>query len=50
MHLLSGGTGRVPVVTPQGMLLSQDTMHLTRAGARFVGGMVFQDPALQGLR
>ena len=50
MQMLSDGTGLVPVVTPEGMLVSQDTMHLTRAGARFVGRSVFQHPALRDLR
>jgi len=41
---LSNGDQRVPVFTPSGRFISQDTRHLTRDGACFYGGVL--DPLL----
>jgi peptidoglycan/LPS O-acetylase OafA/YrhL len=35
-----------PLFTPAGRLISHDGGHLTRAGARYVGALLFQDPLL----
>ena len=35
IELVIDDDGRVPVFTPDGMFISQDTRHLTRAGARY---------------
>ncbi|MBD3729195.1 MAG: acyltransferase [Sphingomonadales bacterium] len=42
--------GRVPLFTPDGLLVTQDRRHLTPAGARWLGGMLFQAPQLRHLR
>ncbi|MEN2785431.1 acyltransferase family protein [Sphingomonas qilianensis] len=44
LKLIADRTGRVPVFTPDRRLISQDTHHLTRAGARYIGGIVFHQP------
>lgn len=46
MAMLSDDQGRVRVFTPEGKFISQDHEHLTRSGARYVGGIIFRDPAL----
>lgn len=46
---ISDGEGRVPVFTPDRKFISQDTNHLTKAGARYIGSILFRDPALQRL-
>jgi hypothetical protein len=46
-HLSPDGR-RIPVFDAQGNLLSADRMHVTRAGARFVGARIFSDPAWRG--
>jgi len=50
LALLDQGDGRVPVFTPDRKLISQDRRHLTQAGARYVGAIVFQHPALRWLK
>jgi hypothetical protein len=41
------GTGwDCPIFTPAGELISWDGSHLTSAGARYVGSLLFQDPRL----
>ena len=35
-----------PMFTPEGHLISHDGSHLTREGARWLGGLVFADPRL----
>jgi hypothetical protein len=35
-----------PIFTPAGELISHDGSHLTQAGARYVGALLFQDPLL----
>ena len=40
---------RVAVFTPDRKFISQDREHLTRAGAAYVGGIVFRDPRLRAL-
>lgn len=44
---LSDSDGRIPVFTPDHKLISQDRSHLTQAGARYVGKILFADPRLQ---
>jgi hypothetical protein len=41
---------RVPVFTPDHELISQDTHHLTPAGARYLGKLLFEHPLLQPLQ
>ena len=52
VELVIDDEGRVPVFTPGGMFISQDTRHLTRAGARYFAGLfdarlaaIFERPA-----
>jgi hypothetical protein len=44
--LVCGGDA-CPLFTPQGELISGDGSHLTRAGARYVGRLLFADPHLR---
>ena len=46
LALLDDGSGTVPVFAPAARFISQDRLHLTRAGARLVGTLVFAQPAL----
>lgn len=48
--LISDGEGRVPVFTEDGMLISQDRVHLTKAGAKYVGKRLFEHPLLMPLK
>lgn len=50
VEMLGDAQGRMPVVTPEGHLISQDTTHLTRAGAAYVGKILFGDPRLSELK
>ena len=47
---IADAEGRVPLMTPAGELISEDGAHLTRAGARYVGSIVFEHPLLRPLR
>jgi hypothetical protein len=47
--MISDADGRVPVFTPTGKFISEDRTHLTEAGARYIGSIVFQHPALSAL-
>jgi peptidoglycan/LPS O-acetylase OafA/YrhL len=47
--LLDDGTGTVPVFTPGHKFISQDTKHLTKAGARYLGDKVFAQPQFSWL-
>jgi hypothetical protein len=49
LAMLSDADGRVAVFTPDRKFISQDTRHVTRAGARYVGSIIFRHPALQAL-
>ncbi len=49
LAMLSDAEGRVPVFTPDRKLISQDNRHVTRAGARYVGSIIFQHPVLRAL-
>lgn len=49
LAMLDRGDGRVPAFTPDHMFISQDRAHLTQAGARYLGPMVFRHPALSDL-
>ena len=44
--LICGGD-TCPLFTPDGELISGDGSHLTPAGARYVGGLLFADPRLR---
>lgn len=44
MAPISDAVGRVPVFTPDHLLISQDGLHLTPAGARWLGRQVFALP------
>lgn len=39
-----------PTFTPEGALVSADGAHLTRQGSRYLGGLLFADPALSPYR
>jgi peptidoglycan/LPS O-acetylase OafA/YrhL len=49
LGMLMDGERRVAVFTPDHKFISQDREHLTRAGAAYVGGIVFRDPRLRAL-
>ena len=40
------GAADCPLFTPEGALISLDGAHLTRAGAKYVGDLLFADPPL----
>ena len=40
---------RCPVFTPEGQLISFDYGHLTAAGARYLGGLIFKHRGLASL-
>lgn len=42
--------GQVPLFTPEGSLVTQDRLHLTPAGARWLGKQMFETPQLRHLR
>ena len=44
--ILCGAWPDCPLFTPGGELISHDGDHLTRAGARFLGARLFEDPLL----
>lgn len=50
ISLVGDHAGRMPLFTPQGLLISQDRLHLTPAGARWLGAIVFAQPQLSHLR
>jgi peptidoglycan/LPS O-acetylase OafA/YrhL len=50
LAMVADPDGRVPVVTPEGALISEDGGHITRAGARFVGKRIFEHPLLRTFR
>jgi len=45
LGMLMDADGRVPLFTPDRKLISWDRYHLTRPGARYVGEIIFRDPA-----
>lgn len=49
LALLQDDEGKVPIFTPEGHLLTYDTNHLTPAGARFVGQLLFGQTALSAI-
>ncbi|RWQ68673.1 acyltransferase family protein [Mesorhizobium sp.] len=49
LRIISDGDGRVPVFTPDHKFISQDREHLTRAGAKFIGNILFEHPALKAI-
>lgn len=46
---ISDREGRVPIFTPDHKFISYDREHLTRAGAAWLGGILFRNPALRAL-
>jgi peptidoglycan/LPS O-acetylase OafA/YrhL len=46
LAMISDADGRVPVFTPTGKFISEDRTHLTKAGAIYIGAIIFQHPAL----
>ncbi len=50
LALMDDGTGTVPVFTPERKFISQDRKHLTRAGAAWLGRIVFAQPQFAFLR
>ena len=47
---LADDAGTVPLLSPEGLLLSEDGEHLTRAGAVHLGRLMFAQPALRDLK
>ena len=45
-RILCGAGPSCPLFTPDGQLVAFDGNHLTQAGARYVGGLLFRDPRL----
>jgi len=41
LGLISDQAGKVPIVTPDRKLITYDTNHLTKAGARYIGATIF---------
>ncbi|MEY2716820.1 MAG: hypothetical protein RIT24_3163 [Planctomycetota bacterium] len=50
LGMLMDAEGRVPLLTPEGRLISEDGGHLTKAGARYIGELLFEHPALRDLK
>lgn len=50
ISLLSDDGMHIPVFTPDGHLISQDRMHLTKPGAKYYGERVFNHPLLETLK
>lgn len=50
LGIISDDQGRVPVFTPNRKIISQDRMHLTKEGARYIGQLIFENPLLQPLK
>jgi len=50
LGMLIDDDGRVPLLTPDGKVTSEDGTHLTAPGARYVGKLLFEHPALRDLR
>jgi peptidoglycan/LPS O-acetylase OafA/YrhL len=50
LGMLVDSDGRVPLLTPDGKLISEDGTHLTAPGARYIGGLLFEHPALRDLK
>ena len=50
LAMLSSSDGTVPVFTPERKFISQDRRHVTEAGAKYVGEIVFRHPTLARLR
>lgn len=48
LDLIRDAQGRVPVFTPDRKFISQDRLHLTRAGAAWLGPQLFAQPELAG--
>ena len=49
ISMLADRNRTVPLLSPEGLLLSEDGEHLTRAGARYLGQLMFAHPALRDL-
>ena len=49
LGMLEDADGRVPVFAPAHKFISQDRTHVTRAGAIFVGAILFRAPAFRDL-
>ncbi|MEO6247564.1 MAG: acyltransferase family protein [Sphingomicrobium sp.] len=47
---IADAQGRVPVLTPEGKIISTDGRHLTQAGARWLGPILLADRAFDPLR
>jgi peptidoglycan/LPS O-acetylase OafA/YrhL len=50
IEMIIDANGRVPVFTPQHKLISQDRKHLTKYGAEYIGGIIFEHRLLQDLQ
>lgn len=46
ISMISDVDGRVPVFTPERKFISEDRAHLTEAGARYIGSIIFQHSPL----
>ena len=50
LGLIADQDGRVPVFTPERKIISQDREHLTQAGAKYVGKILFEHRLLEKLK
>lgn len=50
LAMITDGDGRVAVFTEDHKMMSPDRKHLTREGARFLGGQIFEHPLLVPLK
>ncbi len=50
LEMLMDADGRIQLLTPEGKLISEDGSHLAPPGARHIGRMLFEHPALRDLK
>lgn len=50
LGMIADADRTVPLLTPNGEVMSEDSRHFTKPGARFVGELLFAHPALADLR
>jgi len=50
LGMIADAEQRVPVFTPDQKLISQDRVHLTKAGAGYIGKILFEHPLLRELK
>jgi peptidoglycan/LPS O-acetylase OafA/YrhL len=50
LEMLTDSEGRIKLLTPGGKLISEDGGHLTPPGAKYIGRILFEHPALRDLK